>query len=219
MNLGTLHTDIAAILARGNSQEAKIPRWVRLANQWLEQNYSFKYMEKHGESALDPLAVAPNVLDLPNNRIKSVSMVQPFRIEADGRKTFTRPLPKADRRDVLSIDLGYPSGWWQVGNSLHFDAKPAETFNLDLVWIEYTDWPVDNAALPVMLERYENLLLAQALMGAWRELKDDRALAEWTVSRDEALRAVLVSENEDVWEAQDLRMNPDSEVFPLSYTR
>jgi hypothetical protein len=219
MNLATLHADVAAVLARGASQDAKVPRWVRHSAMWLEQNYSFKYMEKHGESALNPLAEAPNVLQLPNNRIKSVTLVQPFRMEDDGRKSFSNPLPKADRRDVLSIDLGYPSGWWQIGETLHFDGKPEQTFNLDLVWFEYTDWPVDTNTTPTLLQRYENLLFAQTLVAAWRELKDQAAMQDWTNERNEALRAILVAEDADVWEAQDLRMNPAGSVMPQGYSR
>lgn len=219
MTLQTLHTDIAAVLARGGSQDAKIPRWVRHSAQWLEQNYSFKYMEKHGEVALDPLAIAPNVLQLPNNRVKSVVLVQPYRTEADGRKAYANPLPKADRRDVTSIDLGYPSGWWQVGETLHFDGKPEQTFNLDMVWFEFTDWPTDLNTTPTLLQRYENLLFAQTLVAAWREIKDQAAMQDWTGERDIALRAVLVAEDADAWEAQDLRMNPVGSVMPLGTSR
>lgn len=215
MNLATFHSDISAELARGTSQDAKIPRWVRQAAQFLEQNYSFKYMEKHGESALDPEAIAPNVLTLPNNRIKSVTMVQPYIIEADGRKSYSHPLPKADRRDVTSIDLGYPSGWWQIGNTLHFDAKPQTNMYLDLVWTEYTDWPTDTAAIPTLLQRYENLLFQQTMRDAWKSIKDFEAMGIAQQLRDEALRAVLVAEDADAWEATDMRMNPEGSVMPL----
>lgn len=219
MDLAAFHTDVANEIARGTTQSAKIPRWTRLAAKWLEQNYSFKYMEKHGVSLLDPEAVAPNVLTLPNTRIKSVTMVKPYQLQADGRKVFSKPLPKADVRDVTSIDLGYPSGWWQVGNTLHFDANPETTFNLDLVWLEYTDWPTDVNALPTLLERYENLLFAQVMRDAWVSLKDDVNAGTWNGLRDEALRAVLVAEDADVWEGQDLRMNPMDEVMPLKVGR
>lgn len=211
MTLATLHADVAAVLARGNSQAAKVPRWVRHSAAWLEQNYSFKYMEKHGEVELDPLAIAPNVLDLPNNRVKSVVLVQPFRVTGT-RKQLTKPLPKADRRDVLSIDMGNPSGWWQVGNSLHFDGKPSQPFALDLVWQEYTDWPTEQDAQPDLLAKYENLLFAQTLVAAWRELKDAKAMQDWTNERDFCLRAVLVAEEEDKWEGQDLRMQTPDEL-------
>lgn len=214
MTLATFHADISAVIARGSSQAAKIPRWTRHANQWLEQNYSFKFMEKHGESALDPLAEAPNVLTLPNERIKSVTMVQPMQLGDRGTRRYGEPLPKADRRKVLSLDLGYPTGWWQVGNTLHFDGIVDRAYDLNLMWFEYTDWPTETTATPVMLQRYENLLFAQTLVEAWRELKDPAALADWTNTRDMALRAVLVAEDADVWEAQDMRMEPGRGVEP-----
>lgn len=210
MTLATFHSDIAAVLARGASQEGKIPRWTRHAAQWLEQNYSFKYMERHGELWLSPEAETPNVVTLPNERIKKVVMIQPSQMSLSGARRFGDPLPKVDRRQVSSIHLGWPHGWWQVGNMIQFDGIVNEPFLLDMMWFEYTAWPTDPTGVTPLLEQYENLLFAQTLINAWRELKDPEAMATWTAERDLALRAVLIAEDENQWEAQDLRMEPMS---------
>jgi hypothetical protein len=206
VNLGQVHDDVKAVIARGGSQDAKVPRWVRSAAQWLEQNYSFQYMEKFGEVYLDPQAVAPNVLTLPNNRVKLVTLVQPFTLQGN-TQVFLPALPKVDRAEVLSIGYGgIPAGWWQVGDTLHFDTKPDTQVSLALVYEEYSAWPVDANAEPTLVARYDNLLLAQALVNAWRELKDTEAMALWTNERDMALRAILNVEEENRWKGQDLRM-------------
>lgn len=207
MTLATLHNDISAVIARGSSQDSKIPRWVRQANLWLEQNYTFQHMRQGGEVWLDPQAQVPNALDLPNTRVKSITLVQPWTI-TNGGKMYANPLPKARRENVLSIDRGLPSGWWQLGNKLFFDALPQVRVDFDIAYAEFTSWPTSPDAQPVMLDRYENLLMAQALINAWVELKDPAAKADWVDRRNEALTAVLVAEEELEWTGQDLQMQP-----------
>lgn len=205
MTLASFHSDVAGEIARGSSADAKIPRWTRLAAQWLEQNYDFKYMEVHGTATLDPMADEPNVLDLPNDRVKMVTLVQPF-WESQGQTVFAEPLPQAERADFTSIDLGGPTGWCQIGDTLFFDAKPQQPLSLAMVYLEYTDWPVDTAATPKLLRRYENLLLAQTMLTAWRSLKDEAGQNQWANERDLALRAVLVAEEEAKWRGQNMAM-------------
>lgn len=199
MNLGTIHEEVRGIIARGSSQDSKIPRWVRNAAQWLEQNYDFQHMERTGETYLDPNAAVPNALDLPNSRVKNVPLVVPFQDAPDGSRRYFAELPLVTKDRVLSIDIGVPTGRWLSGNKLFFDARPTEILRLEMDYHEYTAWPTELTAAPTLVERYSNLLTAQTMIGAWRELKDAEAMTLWTAERDLAIGAVLRAEEDSKW--------------------
>lgn len=206
MTLATFFADLSATIARGSSQDSKIPRWVRLANNWLETNYDFQHMERTGEVYLDPAAAQPNMVDLPNNRVKMVTLVLPYKSGLDGSRMFLKPVPKISRSQLLSIGSCAPAGWWQTGLQLAFDSKPTERFNFELDYLEYTAWPTADTATPTMLARYEYLLFATTLALAYKEMKDEGALQVWTMTRNEALQPVLQAEEEAKWKGRDLRM-------------
>lgn len=207
MSLDTFHSDINVVIARGSSVAPRIPRWTRQANLWLEQNYSFRHMRKTHELTL---TAGEGKLDLPNNRIKAIELLRPFQAETTGAKAFGAAIQQVDPVDVSSIDYGaFPVGWWQVADELNFDSIVSEEVKFDLVCFEYTSWPTDTAQTPTMLAKYENLLFAQTLVGAWTELKDREALAEWQSLRQETLSVVLRSEEEGRLATADLWMRPE----------
>lgn len=206
MNLAQVHADVKAVIARGSSQDSKIPRWVRTAAQWLEQNYDFQHMERTGETYLDPGAAVPNALDLPNSRVKNVPLVVPYFDGMDGSRKYFDPLPQVTKDRVTSIDIGVPTGRWQSGSKLFFDAKPTQRFFLEMDYHEYTAWPTDLDAAPTLVERYDNLLLAQAMIQAWGEMRDADGLGFWTGQRDLALSAVLRAEEDAKWAGRSASM-------------
>lgn len=206
MNLELFHAEVKSVISRGSSQDSKIPRWTRAAAQFLEQNYDFQHMERTGEVMLDPNAAAPNALELPNTRVKSVPMVVPYFQAPDGSRRYFDELPNVTRDRVESIDLGVPTGRWQSGNTLFFDAKPTQPFLMEMDYYEYTAWPTALDAEPTLLARYDNLMLAQTMVGAWREMRDQEGLTYWTGERDTILGAVLRAEEDSKWAGRSAQM-------------
>lgn len=206
MSLENLFNDIAVVIARGTSQDSKIPRWVRMANNWLETNYDFEHMFRSGELWLDPDAEFPNMVDLPNDRVKMVTLVMPFKDELDGSRAYLGEVPKMDRAQAGGLGFCAPTGWWKSGNQMAFNAKPKTRYDFEIDYVEYTAWPTSASATPTMLAKYENLLFSAALVHAFRELKDEGAFQVWTATRNEALTPVLQAEEEAKWKGRQFRM-------------
>lgn len=206
LTLGTFKADLIVEIGRGSSVTARLPGWLRTAVSWLEQNFTFEYMKK--EYLLTQLA-GQAYIAMPSNLVKGMLLVQPAIENADGSVALTEPLPKVNPNDVLSIDhADLPSGWWLTGANLHFDSISQVDQKFRARYAEYSLWPTADSAQPLLLLRYENLLRAQFMLVAWTALKDFEAAATWKATRDEALRAVLVAEDEAEWNGQDLWMDP-----------
>lgn len=206
MDLEQFYTDVSAALKRGASQDGNIPRWARQACRFHERNIDFQYMLRAGEVIeVDHTAETSNVITLPP-RVKNIELLQPFLEGASGKLAYAA-LPRVERRVVDPYVVAWPTGYWLLGGTLVLDAIPGETFSLDLLYYEYTDWPTDTGAEPDMLQLYEDLLFRETLYQAWIELKDNEAAATWKTLRDESLQTVLAAEENNRYKGQRLAMN------------
>lgn len=194
MTLATFYPKISTALRRGTSVDSLIPGWVESAALWLEQNYSFNYMERTVEVSLDPEAEEPNLIDL-EDRIKSFKFVRA--ISRDASPAAYRYLQKIDAADVGSVVKGDPNYYWLDGpDQLWLDANVQTELVVQIRAVFYTEWPDVSSATPTLLRFYPNLLKAQTLIEAAIDLKDERMAAAYDSQFQRAIQAVLVAEEE-----------------------
>lgn len=196
MNLGAFHTDISRTLRRGTSQDALIPDMVRRAARWLEENYSFDYMRKFGEVNLDPLAAEPERIDFPTDRVKSINFVRFPTMTGVGISQAYSYIEQVSPEDVSSTDFGVISGYWLDSNAIVLDGIANQAIPLQYSWYEYTDWPVDGAATPRLLQIGEKALRHQTFVEFAGELKDARMGEHHNTELQKALSTMLRAQEE-----------------------
>jgi len=192
MTLASFHTEVSLALRRGNSVDALIPGWAEDAALWLEQNYSFSYMERTQEAEVVAGDVDSNRIPL-TQRFKALDFV---RLVSRQDSDVFGYLKKIDAREISSIDAGDPTYYWLSEDDIWMDARPRSNIYVQVRGVFYTDWPEDDDETPTLLRYYKNLLKAQTLIEASIDLKDDRMLQAYNMKFERALQAVLVAEEE-----------------------
>lgn len=171
MNLGEFHTEVGAALARGSSLEARIPGFVRRSVLWLEQNYSFKYMEKLAKVTVDADADYPRLITLPS-RIKSVEFFR--RLGSSGDAQLYSYLTQVDPQDVAKVEAKAPETYWLVGtDSLVLNSTPVEDFEAEVFYVGFTPWPTANEAEPWLVVNAEQTLLDLTMLNIGVDQRDD----------------------------------------------
>lgn len=202
--LAQFYADVSTEIARGTTQNARIPGWCRRAVSMLEQGCTFEYMRTTGDISLDPDSMTPFIVDLPSARVKSIQLVRAFDSTGQGR-IYGENLQRVDQLYVTSLDIGQPAGYWLIGsNQIGFDACPGEVQSFEIVYNEYTDWPTDTTASPTLLQRYENLLLAETLRSAYTSLRDTDLAQMWQQDAMQARQMVAYAEEDLKWQGRRL---------------
>jgi hypothetical protein len=202
MNLGTFHALVSTSLKRGTTLDPLIPAKVSLAVQWLERNYTFKYMERF---RLLQIVANQRAIPLPPNVIlKSVKFLRI--INSDGTLTYLNKIEPEDMVGIPSQNNSLfgssepvkPIGYYIVGiNTLVLNVVPGADFTAEGITHEYTDWPTDLDSGHPILDLASDLLLAQTLIYmAVFDLKDPRMFAEYKTTRDEAVNTLTRAEDE-----------------------
>lgn len=189
MNLGEFHSNVSTSLNRGTTLDARIPARVKQSVQWIERNYTFKYMEQF---RLLQIAKDDRTIKL-NSYIKNWKFIR--LIGSDDGYSY---LNKIEPQDALGL-ASTVAAYWIVGNSaLVLNAVPTKDLSGEAMWIGYTDWPSETASRHFLLDVASDVLLAQTLMFmAAFDTKDPRMLAEYKVVRDEGLNTLTRSADEE----------------------
>lgn len=203
MTLATFYADVVAELGRGPGVAARVPRWARLAAEWMEQNTTFNYMRKQGEAPMDADAEVPWRFAFPSDKVKAFELVRVAQTDDAGHRYYGPPLKQVDPREVTAVSCGYPSGYWLDGTDyVCLDAFPGTDYVLDLSYFEYTDWPTDTSATPKLLAVGEGALFAATMLQAAGGLRDDALKALWSDPNDmmafPAKLQVLVRADDDL---------------------
>lgn len=197
MPLSDFHARISRSLRRGTAQDDIIPDVVSEAALFLEQNYSFDYMNRVVSVTINPLAASPERIDFPSLFVKSWRFVRIANAATAYAAAPYSYLKKVEPEDVSALSYGRPAGYYlDAATQLVLDAIPQEALVVELAYREYTDWPTDTAATPVLLRLAPNLLRAQTLVQMAEELRDPRMVQVYTAMREEALSAVLRAQEE-----------------------
>lgn len=194
MQLATFYSDVAAGLRRGSSLDALIPRWTRTSVNFLESGQVFAHMQKFATLTTNPAAENPQIIAFPNTRVRSWRYI---RQKINSEFIYLDGMSPEDQGTEL---LGKPTAFWHDGVSkLWLDAIPTEVYSYQAAWYEFTDWPTSTTAEPVWLDRGYNVLFAETMLKAARELRDPNLVAIWAPARDEAVKVASAAEEELRW--------------------
>lgn len=195
MNLGEFHILVKNTANRGSTLDSKIPVQTKLAVQWIERNYTFKYMEKFRLLQMVP---PDRTILLETSLIKAHRFIR-F-IGTDGQFSYVRKIKPEDVTQLPTIDAtsGLPAGYWTVANKLLvFSATPTAQLNGEAMWYEYTDWPVKDESTHTLLDIAADLLLCQTLLHlAAFVMRDMRMATIWKELRTEAVNTLTRAEDE-----------------------
>lgn len=203
MTLGEFHQLVSDNLRRGSAQNSAIPQQTKLAVQWMERNYTFRYMEKFRLLQLVP---GDRTISFPDNIVvKSIKFVR--LIDSDGRYL---PLNKIEPGDLTGIRTGdrlVPKAFWGVGDgTLVLDVVPTEALNGEAVLFEYTDWPTAENSRHPLLDFAADVLMQQTLVFMATLLRDAAMAGVYKTLRDEALDTLTRAEDEGQFGGESISM-------------
>jgi len=200
MTLGTIHTRVRRALGKGTSMDAAIVDAVRAAARKFEQNRTYQYMKRYGTVTFDLESDLPYVVDTPN-QFKRISLI---RLNIDGRYYRVK---RGLNIEELELKSGVPSRYELDGTSrLVFNATPDQAYDLDIFFDAYTSWPTDEASTNWLIQNGEEALVWEALLGLSAEVRDPRWRQHAEASRTEALRSLLIADEEMSDSDYDTRM-------------
>jgi hypothetical protein len=208
VTVASFYDDVRTALKRGTSQDGNFVRWTRKAVRKHEDNIDFAHMLRYGEVTAEAGAESPELVDLPNDRVKEVILLQPFVEGADGTRAYGVAIERSERQRMNGLVAGSPWEWWWLGDKVVLGNRPQADQDFEILWREYTAWPttIGSTDNPAILSKYETLLFAEVMVNAWTEIKDFEALAVWKSQRDEALAIMSATEENRRWQGQRLAM-------------
>jgi hypothetical protein len=182
MELSAFHAMVSSSLRRGTTLDVYIPQQTVLAAQWLERNYSMKYMETF--------------------RMLQVKAAKFIRlVNADGTYNYLNKIEPEDLqsiRSITSVSDPTPHNYYIVGlKQLVLDSIPQVDASGEGILYEYSSWPSEPTATHPMLDVAADLLLAQVQMFmAVNIMKDLRMVPAYKELRDEAVNTLTRAEDE-----------------------
>lgn len=198
MTLGEFHAMVARASRRGTSIPEQIVDSTKLAVMWLERNYTFEYMETF---RLFQVVQGSRVLNFPTNTlIKSFKFVR--LLGTDGYYTELQKVQPQDLGGIrtasnsVGSDLT-PGHYFTVGkSSIVFDSVPGSDINGEAMFFSYSDWPVGSDETHPLLGFAADVLLQQTMLQVAGILKDSEMAGVYKVLRDEALKTLVIAEEE-----------------------
>lgn len=226
MNLDQFNTMVSTSLRRGTTLDADIPQQTAMAVQFIERNYSFKYMEVF---RLITIQQGNRIQMMPPGSLVKAWMF--FRIvNTDGSYSYINKVEGKDLTVVSSqanvliagtvpapnTSIIKPGNFYQVGlSTIVLDAEPSQDFVAEALFLNYSSWPVDSTTIPgggsnfehPLLDVMSDVLLAQTqLYCASNLMKDTRMVQIYKELRDEAINTMTRAEDELRWAADNIRM-------------
>lgn len=206
MNLGEFHTAVSTALNRGTTLDARIPTMVAMAAQWIERNYTFKYMEKF--KLLQVKEGDRTVLLPPATIIKGMKFLRI--LDDAGEFFYPRKIEPEDATGVgmQPTSSTVPASYYIVGNhTLVFTGVPTEDLNGEAMWWEFTDWPIKADSNHFLLSAAADVLLAQTLLNmAAFVLRDARMVEGYKLMRDEGMNTLTRTADEMAYSGQSAEM-------------
>lgn len=194
MNLGQLHARIASILKRGNTLDDLVPAYVAEAANLIETEHTYFWMKRFGELELPANA---DSVEFPTKRTKAIELIRVATTFNGSTARSYRPLLPVEPSQVVSRDDGAVSAYWLDGASrIVFDGTFPTATILEMRWHEKTDWPLDLDSEPDLLVRGETALLAQSVMTAALDLRDEARYAAWQAAYQRGIAALQLADEQ-----------------------
>lgn len=211
MQLSEFHTMVSASLRRGTTLDVYIPQQTAIAAQWLERNYSMKYMERF---RLLQILKGERTIKMPANvLVKAAKFIRLF--GRDGTYIYLNKVEPEDLQSTRSLNSTSdptPHNYYIVGlKELVLDSIPQADFEGEGILYEYSSWPVEATAEHPLLDVGADLLLAQTQMFmAVNIMKDMRMVPAYKQLRDEAVNTLTRADDETKYggEASVMAYNP-----------
>jgi hypothetical protein len=213
MNLGDFYSLVSTTLRRGTTLDTFIPGQVVLAAQWMERNYSMKYMENFRLLQVLP---SQRTIKMPLGvKVKSAKFVRLLNPHVDqgvqGLYIYLNKVEPEDLQTVVSTKTTTdptPKSYYIVGlNTLVLDTIPAVGYDGEAIFYEYTDWPSEPTSHHPLLEIASDMMLAQVqLLMAINILKDMRMIPAYKEARDEAVNTMTRAEDETKYGGESISM-------------
>lgn len=198
--LAEFHTELKASLNRGAALDDYLAPFTARAVRWLERNSNFSYMRNFYTMTMDTGATYPRTLQLPHKRVKKIEF---FRIDRGDTADTYDYLIQIEPKDQLSYYTGKPVAYWRINEEfLQLDRTPDLDYECQLLWYEYTAFPSSNVG--GINDNYEHWLMdyagdalsAQTLILFATLLRDHSMRQDYREVRDEALRTLLIEQEE-----------------------
>lgn len=207
MILSDFHAMVSASLRRGTTLDVYIPQQTALAAQWLERNYSMKYMETF---RIIQILQSERTIDMPEGVIiKAAKFIR--LLNEDGTFNTLNKIEPEDLQSIRSlqnISDPTPHNYYIVGlGKLVLDSIPQKDFTGEGILYEYTSWPVEPSAHHPLLDIAADMLLAQTQMFmAVNIMKDLRMIPAYKELRDEAVSTMTRADDETKYGGEALSM-------------
>lgn len=203
MTLGTILDMVSEEINRGSVYDSIIPNYIRHAALWFERNYTMKYMERFVEFTIDPEASNPRALPFP----ETPKAIKFFRIPRDdGRYWYLKKIepvavPTWDEDEI-------PHAYWLDGvDYIWLDRVPDQEYSAEMSYDRYTTWPTDTSATNWLIQYAEDWLVSRTLYLIAGRVRNPQLGDMHKLRSDEALRTLLLSDEELRYSNQDAQMN------------
>jgi len=178
-----------------------------LAVQWMERNYTFKYMENF--RILQIKAQQRTIKMPPNTLIKSAKFIRT--ITDQGTFNYLNKIEPEDLTGVVTSAATSdttPHNYYIVGlSTIVLDTVPAVDFVGEGILHEYTDWPTELTTTHPLLQIAADMLLAQTQLAmSINIMKDMRLIAAYKEARDEAVNTMTRAEDENRFGGESMSM-------------
>jgi len=193
MTLGEFHTMVRDIIKRGDRLDAQIVAKTREAARFIEQNFSMKYMEQYKTFQLDSEAGEPRFMPIPSSRLKAFIFIKLFANEE------WRDVVQRDPRGMaISQTAGIPSEYFLQGKTgMWLNCPPADDYDGQLMFHEYTEWPTDEDTDDIwLIEHAQEALLAQTILKMIPILRDPTMKAEYEAVWQSSIKTLLLAESD-----------------------
>ena len=191
--MGDFHTLVRDTIKRGTSLDSLISTAARQSARLVERNYTLQYMRRYVTFSLDPAADKPRAIPFPSVRVKSIRFIK--LILDDGTFSFVE---KADPRQLVETATELPTHYWlDAFDNIWFNNTPDQVYPAEMDAVQFTDWSaLTSTSTHWLLDNADDLLLAQTMLQLSPQIRDDKMMALYKVLRDDALRTLLLSEEE-----------------------
>jgi hypothetical protein len=164
-----------------------------------------------GTYTIDLAADQPRFITFPNQRIKKFKILR--RTNTAGEFVYYDQVDPEEQIDLTPTDGDLnqneaPAFYLDGVNSIVLATEPTEAWNFEIFWDEYTAWPTDTNASTWLTENADDVLIAQAIVGAAvGYMRDQRLATLWRGIRDEGLKTVQSADAELRQGARNYTMN------------
>lgn len=208
MNLSDFHAMVLDEVAPGRTQSAardpQITRAIRQAALWLELNNSFGYMSKVATVTLATnttyirFSTATDGILAAGERLRKIDFIRLTATDAvSDESEESQYLRQVSPGDFSHIESALPQHYYLVGDKAYLVETPDEPREVEVGYKTLTAWPTATTSEPAILDKYEQLLLAQTMLQLAPTMRmDAKQISLWKALRDEALRVALIAEDE-----------------------